>query len=280
MLGSIFEAHRDMDPCFPIIFHLDTLHGPAQSGEALHWHEDVELLYCIHGEGTVLSNASRIPMREGDLAVVNANHLHMVLSDGFCQYYCLIVGKALTRGMDLPLGEFPLQERITDPDVQLRFSSIIREMDACAPYYKPAVLAEVAALSAHLCRSYAAGEDLLQGSHRDNRVEMVKSAVAYVRANCTQELSVDEICRHAGFSKYYFCRTFKEITGFTVVGYVNFLRCQNARALLSSGEYNVGESAELSGFHNMSYFTRTYKSLMGALPSEQREADRRKERRK
>ena len=277
MQPSIFEAHRDMDPRFPIIFHLDTLQGPAQSGEALHWHEDVELLFCIQGEGCVLSNASRIPMKEGELAVVNANHLHMVLAEGLCRYYCLIVGKALTQGLDLPLGEFLLQERIAAPEIQTRFQCIIREMEERQPYYKPAVLAEVAALSALICRSYAAGEDAPQNARRDNRVEMVKSAVAYIRANCAQELSVDEICRHAGFSKYYFCRTFKEITGFTVVGYINFLRCQNARALFSSGEYNISESAERSGFHNMSYFTRTYKALMGGLPSEQRESLRRKE---
>ena len=37
--------------------------------------------------------------------------------------------------------------------------------------------------------------------------------------------------------------------------------------LIFSGECNISESAERCGFHNLSYFTRAYKSFFGVLPS-------------
>lgn len=269
-MQQTYEAHRHPDPNFPIIFHLDTLRGRTLSGDSLHWHENVELLFCVEGEGTVVSNAERISMRPGELAVVNSDHLHAILTEEFCQYYCLIVDKALFATLDLPFGELEVQSRVADPEVRERFSRVIREMEERRPYYKTAVISEVIGLAAVLCRRFGAESAVPEGGRRDNRLEMVKSAISYIRRHCCEELSVDDICRHVGFSKYYFCRTFKEVTGNTVVHYINYLRCQNARALLSTGRYNIGESAERSGFRNPSYFARTYKSQMGTLPSEAR----------
>ena len=50
--------------------------------------------------------------------------------------------------------------------------------------------------------------------------------------------------------------------------YLNYTRCSYARKLLASGRYNVSESAEHSGFSNLSYFAKTYKKYMGELPSQ------------
>lgn len=267
-MRQIYESHRDLDPDFPIIFHLDTLRGRTQSGESLHWHENIELLFCTGGEGTVVSNSDRVPLREGELAVVNPGCLHVVLTEAYCQYYCLIIGKSLLEGT--PLGSTVLSPHIQDGDVTARMSRIIQEMRDHARYYRAVVTGEALALMAVLCRRFPAGEDALEG-RQDNQVEMVKSAIAYIRRHYLEELSIDGICRQIGFSKYYFCRTFKAVTGSTVVNYINFLRCKNARSLLSSGQCNISESAERSGFKSMSYFSRTYRAQMGMLPSETRD---------
>ena len=72
-----------------------------------------------------------------------------------------------------------------------------------------------------------------------------------------------------GFSKYYLCRTFRQITGSTVVDYLNSLRCAHALQLLSSGEYTVGECAEKCGFRNLSYFAKVYRRYRGCSPSDE-----------
>ena len=89
----------------------------------------------------------------------------------------------------------------------------------------------------------------------------VKSAVLSIAA--------DSISTEAGFSKYYFCRSFKEITGRTVIDYLNLTRCSHAQSLLLSGSCNVSECAEQCGFQNLSYFSKTYRRYMGHSPSNQ-----------
>lgn len=269
-MSSRYEAHRHPDPLLPIFFHRDTVRQVTESGH-LHWHEAIELLYCIEGEGTAISDGDRLSMRTGDLLVINSNHLHSIYSATECRYDCLIVSPALFAEHDIPYGEIPLIPHIQDPRIGPLFEAIRREMQEAAPYYRTAVRSVILDLYVLLFRSYAGSRDEIPHP-AGSRLEIAKSVIAYLRHHFAEDISMDALCREIGFSKYYVCHAFKEITGQTVVGYLNFLRCTQARALLSAGSGNISQCAAQSGFHNLSYFTRTYKHLMGELPSENRKS--------
>lgn len=70
-------------------------------------------------------------------------------------------------------------------------------------------------------------------------------------------------------SEVSFRKLFKEYTGMSPVEYRNDLRLKNARALLLSGEYNVTEAADISGFSNLSFFIRLYKKRYGHTPKKE-----------
>ncbi|MCI8441003.1 MAG: AraC family transcriptional regulator [Provencibacterium sp.] len=266
-MPGIYEAHRYTDPALPIFFHQDTVGGGVSS--SLHWHEAVELLYCREGSGTVLSDGERIPLSVGELAVVNANHLHAVYAEQLCRYDCLIASPALFAGLDIPTDAL-LRSLVKDERLEGIFARIDKELRTRSPCYRAAVRAAIIELYILLCREYAQNPPERGADRAGNRLELCKQVIAFLRRHYAEELSIDGICRAVGFSKYYLCHTFKEMTGQTVVGYLNFLRCQNARSLLATGEYNIGESARACGFHNLSYFTRTYKQQIGELPSVQK----------
>lgn len=67
-------------------------------------------------------------------------------------------------------------------------------------------------------------------------------------------------------SEVNFRRLFGEYTGKSPIEYRNDIRLSKARIKLQSGEYNVGEVAELCGFSNLSFFTRLYKKKYGHTP--------------
>jgi len=66
-----------------------------------------------------------------------------------------------------------------------------------------------------------------------------------------------------------FRRLFREHIGTSPIDYRNDIRLKNARTMLQSGEYNVSECAELTGFSNLSFFTRLYKKKYGYTPKEE-----------
>ena len=266
---SSYEYHQIRDPDFPIIFHQETLNY-EESGVLAHWHENIELLWFVDGRGAVVIDSVRVEAGPGELVMIDSNRLHRIFAlSAACCYYCLIVDKAFCERFGIPVGEARLKTSADSGRLRGLYGAIASEMAQKQPHYKAAVLAGVLALLAELYRNYMdRAPGLFPNREQTNRSRMVRGAISFLRRSYQQPLTIDDICREVGFSKFYFCRVFHEATGKTVVDYLNFLRCENAQLLLASGRCNVRESAERCGFHNDSYFTRIYKQQIGELPSE------------
>ncbi len=89
-----------------------------------------------------------------------------------------------------------------------------------------------------------------------------------MKKHYAEPITITNLAATLGFTKYYFCHVFNEITGSTVINHLNYIRCKNARKLILSGRCNITEAAGQCGFTNMSYFARIYKNVIGQLPSE------------
>ena len=69
----------------------------------------------------------------------------------------------------------------------------------------------------------------------------------------------------------WFIRSFKEYTGMAPAQYLTSIRMADARGLLESSDYSVGEIAALVGYENPLYFSRIFKKYNGCPPSIYRE---------
>jgi AraC-like DNA-binding protein len=101
------------------------------------------------------------------------------------------------------------------------------------------------------------------------KLSYVKSTLTFIRRKHKEHITLNQICDYVGLDKFYLCHLFKQITGETIVEYINFIRCEYAKKYLASGDFTVIECAEQSGFPDSSYFSRVYKRYMGVLPSEE-----------
>lgn len=275
-MPAYYEALTHTDPSFPVIFHRDILSGASLSGAEAHWHmsnveahwhEGIELLYCISGSARVSSGAEWRQMTKGNLAVINSGALHYITAppEKGCCYYCTIVEPSLFAGTGLPFGEVPLERLICDPETTAIYDQIIQEMEGKGLYYKEAVKGHLLLLFTRLYRfHYASGVPEQSPAQSD----AVKRSILYLRSCFREHITIDEVCHHVGFSKYYFCRLFRKVTGRSIMEYVNYLRCAYAQQLLKDGEYNISETAVKSGFSDISYFTKVFKQQMGRLPSD------------
>lgn len=266
-MPAYYEALTHTDPAFPVIFHRDVLSGVPLSGVEAHWHEGIELLYCISGNARVSSGAEWRQMAKGDLAVVNSGALHYITAqpEKECCYYCTIVEPSLFDGTGLPFGKIPLERLICDAETTLIYRQIIQEMEEKGPYYKEAVKGQLLLLFTRLYRFHCASGAPDQSPAQS---DAVKRAILYLRSCFREHITIDEVCGHVGFSKYYFCRLFRKVTGRSIMEYVNYLRCAYAQQLLKDGECNISETAVRSGFSDISYFTKVFKQQMGRLPSD------------
>jgi YesN/AraC family two-component response regulator len=98
----------------------------------------------------------------------------------------------------------------------------------------------------------------------------LEAAMAFIDRRLNTPLSLEQVSREAGMSKFRFCRHFKEATGQTFRSYLTRRRITRALELLRSGERNVSEVYLDVGFKDLSHFSRVFRKITGQLPSEYR----------
>ncbi len=100
-----------------------------------------------------------------------------------------------------------------------------------------------------------------------SKTELIAPAVAYIHEHYTEgELFVADLARMCNITPEYFRRIFGKIYGSSPIKYINELKISHAKELLSSGEYSVSDAAALSGYSDVSYFSREFKKSTGVPP--------------
>lgn len=261
----MYEVHNLEGEKLPIIFHYNIV----QTGgiEIANWHENIEFLYCTVGSGQILCNSVVYDVKEGDLIVVNSNLLHSVRKEAPFEYYCLIVDSDFLATNGISVHEIEFDTFVRSQTVSTLFENVVREILSEGDYRVTGIRAHILNLLVHLARNHSVSAS----SEARNRVatdESIKLAIGYIKSNFAQRLTLDEIADEVNLSKYYFAREFKKATSMTVVAYINEIRCRTARRMLLSQKYSISEVAAKCGFENNSYFSKTFKNVMGCLPSE------------
>lgn len=261
---SYYENLFFPDPELPLIFHFDQIREETEF--VMHWQDSPELLYFTEGQAEVACDIQKVVCRAGDVAWIRSGSLHSIRAlSSQCSYHCLIVDREFLENQGIG-ADVSVRLRISDGKLCSYFDALIREMEEKGPYYKAGVRAQLMGLVVCACRHYPERHrEITRAQNR--KITMVKEATRYLLEHFSEDVTVDQVADAVGFSKYYFSRGFKEITGRTLVDYLNVIRVSHARRLLASGKCNVSESAERSGFTNLSYFTKIYKRYMGNLPS-------------
>lgn len=96
----------------------------------------------------------------------------------------------------------------------------------------------------------------------------LRPAINALKNNSEQTHKIDYYAKLCNMSEGNFRRLFRAYVGKSPIEFRNEIRLANARSLLQSGEYNVSEAAETTGFTNQSFFIRLYKKKYGHTPKQ------------
>lgn len=81
-------------------------------------------------------------------------------------------------------------------------------------------------------------------------------------------LDLDALAETAGVSKYHFLRSFAAVYGQTPAQYLSHRRVERAQDLLRATNLTVTEICHLVGFASVGSFSKKFRDLVGATPSE------------
>lgn len=260
---TTFEPHLYEIKELPFIIHRNT-HYIAGSGCHSNLHKNIEVLRFLKGRGTVICGEKTYPVTPGSIMVINSYIPHQVLAEEDLFLHCLIIGSEFSADNCIDVTLLDFDTMVQSPETEALFDAVMVAHEKQDALWQARVRCGVLKLLIHLCEKHAQAR--ATAITEDHAFQIIIESINYIMENLQHKLSVEQIAAHAGFSKFYFLRLFKRVTGCTVIQYVNLLRCEYAKELLRTGKHTVKETALLCGFDNLSYFTSVFKKNTGCLP--------------
>ena len=112
-------------------------------------------------------------------------------------------------------------------------------------------------------------DDAIPGLKKGDKSKYVLQAMDYIGAHYgEQTISVSTIAQHLGLSESHLSHLFRKETDYTIMNYLTRYRIHKAMELLRDCRLKVYEIAERVGYRDITYFSSTFKKVVGMSPSE------------
>lgn len=248
----------------------------------LHWHEDLQFIYVLEGKVCVKTLEEEAIIAAGDGVFTNKGVIHYsAMRSSPCRYRLLRFPEHFVSFyMGSPAEK--LTHAVTDnPGISIipLLSSVEWCREALLPLQRLAAMEDEKEKNAlypydvllELTRLWR----VLLGNIRIPR-RLPESAISlrmrrfleYISSHYAGAITLEELAASASVSKTEALRCFRQTLQTTPYRYVMEYRLSKAADLLKETDLPVGEIAELTGFHQQSYFGKCFKEKTGMTPGQ------------
>jgi len=113
----------------------------------------------------------------------------------------------------------------------------------------------------------------VQGDREENKIRALSDAKRYIMRNFADpDLSLAKVAEQVNLSPSYMSQLFKRTDDRTFTEYLNHVRIEQAKKLLSTTHMRVYEVADAVGYQSSKYFFQLFKQITGKRPREFYEA--------
>ncbi len=233
-----------------------------------HLHKEAELLLMQEGEIAVTVNGAQYLAAAGDILVLFPNTVHSYLSRGQTKGIMIIFSPELAGEFNYKLTHFCAVSPLlfsgrVHQDVPYCMESILNT-DA-----QPGNLSLIKGyLLVLLSRVFSALE--LQPLRQEKDFDLLHRVLLYTTENFRERISLDQVAKELGVSRYYLSRTFSQKVGCGLNQYRNALRIGLAQHLLENPKLSISEIAFECGFDSLRTFNRVFREQLKQTPREYR----------
>lgn len=245
-----------------------------QNTVMMHYHDRLEIIHVLEGEGVVSVNLKEHEITAGDIVLLAPDEIHSVKGKKGGFVHCqTLVFQSDPFGLR---GEYGLETLIgkgqPGNEKMCTLHSLVFDLRNTglgeAQKVVEGILAALCGLITY--HRYFVPEPVSLSSS----AAALRGVLRYMREHFAEKLEVDTLAGIAGYSKYHFIRFFSKSTGYTCVRYLHMLRLQQAKKLLRETDYRLEQVGELSGFESVSYLIRIFKREEGITPYQYRKQKR------
>lgn len=275
MENSFYLNIPQQNACIAHLCNFGYGKSTAKQETRRHIHSHLELFYFEQGEGVVEVGKSVVQVRAHHLFIVDSSKLHLQ----YCKdknapllYYAFSVDKIALAGFNKNCvtrdGFFHFAFDNENNEIYRKILSICQEREKKEYNYIAKIGLIFNEMFVDILRLVFSGcVNPIQSEISIVNTGALERAKAYIDEHFAEDLSVDNLAKHAFMSKSYFITQFKNFFHITPKQYLNLVRIQNACALLTTTGDSVVKIAVKVGFTNPVYFTELFTKIVKIPPS-------------
>lgn len=240
-------------------------------------HSEPEVLYLRNGHMIFFVDGKETELLAGDVLVINPYETHEGLIAHGCDRvtWCSFM-LDLDRLLTLPCR--PLTESLT---AWRAGKKIYRHRFPGSP---DSPLPEI---MENLIRCQSEGNELLllssllrffdcigapdqppSGKRKKKSDQFIQEILEYIKHANPSQITLDDIASHFNYNKNYFSMLFHKKVGTSITDFCMKYKVELAQSMIQSGNRNLAEVCERSGFNHYTYFFRIFKKVVGISPSD------------
>lgn len=101
----------------------------------------------------------------------------------------------------------------------------------------------------------------------DDDALKIQQAKHYVLNNYNQHITIPGLAKRIGTNEFTLKKGFKELVGTTVFGYINDIKMNKAKQMLTNQNLSISQVSEYIGYKNPQHFSTAFKKKFGIIPS-------------
>ena len=226
-----------------------------------HWHIESELIFAEKGSAEVMTDNNLYGLSEGYCVFIRSGAVHYIKAESDS---VISVMKIDSQPISAEFGTLapicPLLEN--KYDVSDTFEKIRQEISNGEKYYEVICSGLALALTAEIFRSEKTSS--AENSSGSGAYKKLLRLISERFADITFDEAAEIMC----FSKPYFSKYFRRMSGMTFSEYLNIVRVSEAVKMLSKGGMSAGETAVAAGFGTIRSFNRVFRQYTGFTPRE------------
>jgi AraC-like DNA-binding protein len=248
--------------------HHITAHKKNFGGHTgIHFHEFFEIEIAIDGFGSCMFNGNEYVMKRGTGYILTPADFHYLSGkDNLMLYNIMFDESIVNKELLVKLFEneknryFSFSEKQLK-EISLLCEALIKERNEENEYNSFAVNNLLELIIIYILRKIGKSEN------KGNRTSLViNNVLRYIYTHLRENPTLAQMAEMCNYSPNYFSRLFKDTTGKKYTDFLNSLKINTAKRLLSSSDISVKEIAQECGYSSVSNFYRVFKEETGIAP--------------
>ena len=254
-----------------------------------HFHREFEIYYLLRGTRYYFINDKTYHVKKGDIVFIDSNQIHKTGETQTAPHERMLImlHEKSVLSLEKYLNSFTIADFFQNHSGVLTLSAgeqnfveqlllqMQNEMKQRLPHYENIVtmaVVQLLLLSDRCLKQKTAISATI--TPQTNKHEKVNQVAQYITKNYDTPITLAILEKECFMSKYYLCRIFKEVTGLSVIEYLNLIRVQQAQKLLENSSDSITTIAHAVGFESITYFERIFKKCLLQTPMGYRAAYR------